>query len=91
MIAVDESAVRAFLGIDDEWEIRFIADEHRARRLAADYRRAGFDVRYHSITDDGTDCSTCLEESVVVVTRRADSGSSSSDASTSADSRLVYD
>lgn len=41
-------AFAAFLnvhGLDDDWSVRFTADEYRAREMAAQYRNTGHEVR----------------------------------------------
>jgi hypothetical protein len=39
-------------GLDDEWEVRFTADELRGREMAKQYRDAGYEVRVLPLQPD---------------------------------------
>lgn len=47
------SAFKAMHGLDEEWSVRFTADEFRAREMAQEYRASGHDVRVLPLTPEG--------------------------------------
>ncbi|MFB6360654.1 MAG: hypothetical protein ABEH59_04970, partial [Halobacteriales archaeon] len=40
-------------GLDDDWSVRFTADEFRAREMAKQYRESGHDVRVLPLLPEG--------------------------------------
>lgn len=46
-------AFKAHHGLDDGWQVRFTADEFRAREMAQEYRASGHEVRVLPLTHEG--------------------------------------
>lgn len=88
--------------LDEEWTVRFTADEHRAREMAGQYRQIGFEVKVLPLFPEGEEidvdeedvealladlddpveqlelesegCTTCLDETFLVVTKGQQDG-----------------